>query len=179
MGVILRLVKGFLFVIAGFFVLITLISLLIPSQVVTVKSVTLHAPQEKIVAAISDLQAWKKWHPVFTEASNNIVISNPSSGKNAKAIWAQNGKTNTIEITEPFAQGIKFDVSREGEKPVHTSLAALPMQEPGTFQVEWKALTKLRWYPWEKFAGIFVTEMTGPGYEHALNQLKQYIENTP
>ncbi len=175
----MRLVKGFLFVIAGFFVLITLISLLIPSQVVTVKSVTIHAPQQKIVSLTNDLEAWRKWHPVFTDPSHKIVISQPSSGKNATAHWTQNGKNNKIIITETFEQGIKFDVGRQGEKAIQSSLAALPMQEPGTFQVEWKALTKLKWYPWEKFAGIFVSEMTGPGYEHALNELKKYIENTP
>jgi hypothetical protein len=177
MGINMRLVKGFLIVIAGFFVLITLISLLIPSKVVTVKSVTIHAPQEKIIAAISDLDNWRKWHPVFTMPGNQIVISRPSSGKNANARWQQNGKETAITITDNFAQGIKFDVSREGESAVHTSLAALPMQEPGTYQVEWKALSKLKWYPWEKFAGIFMSEMTGPGYEASLNQLKKFIEN--
>ena len=47
----MRIVKGFLIVVAGFFTLITLISLLIPSTVVTVKSVSVHASQEKILAA--------------------------------------------------------------------------------------------------------------------------------
>jgi len=50
------------------------------------------------------------------------------------------------------------------------------MQEPGTLQVEWRAITHLKWYPWEKFAGIFVSEMTGPGYQQALDALQKYIE---
>lgn len=173
----MRIVKGFLIVVAGFFTLITLISLLIPSTVVTVKSVSVHASQEKIVAAIKDLEEWKKWHPVFQQENNNIMISQPSEGVNAKATWLQNGKTNDITITNVSPQGIQFNVNRQGENPVETSLTALPVQEPNTLQVEWKAVTRLKWYPWEKFGGIFVSEMTGPGYEQALNSLKKFIEN--
>ena len=172
----MRLVKGFLIVILGFFILITLISLLIPSTVITVKSVSVHASKEKITAAIKDLNEWKKWHPLFMQ-NNAIQITSPSAGKNAKAAWEQNGKINDITITNVFPEGIQFDVTREGENSIATSLAALPVQEPNTLQVEWKAVTKLKWYPWEKFGGIFISEMTGPGYEQALASLKNYVEN--
>jgi len=172
----MRIVKGFLIVIAGFFILITLISLLIPSTVVTVKAVSIHAGQDKIAAAIKDLAEWKKWNPVFQQG-NGITISDPSYGINAKASWSQNAKQNDITITRVSPEGIQFNVSRQGENPVDTYLSVLPMQEPNTYQVEWKAVTKLKWYPWEKFGGIFVSEMTGPGYEDALNSLKKYIEN--
>lgn len=173
----MRIVKGFLVVVAGFFLLITLISLLIPSRVVTVKSVSVHASQEKIVSKIKDLEEWKKWHPVFQQEGSSIAVSKPSSGVHAKAVWKQNNKVNDITITNVFPEGIQFNVNRTGENPVQTTLAALPVQEPNTFQVEWKAVTRLKWYPWEKFGGIFVSEMTGPGYEQALNSLKKYIEN--
>ncbi|MBC7936222.1 MAG: hypothetical protein H7Y86_12805 [Rhizobacter sp.] len=173
----MRIVKGFLIVIAGFFILITLISLLIPSTVVTVKAVSIHAPQEKIVAAIKDLNEWKKWNPVFQQENNGVNISSPSSGINAKASWLQNAKQNDITITNILPQGLQFNLNRQGENPVETFLATLPMQEPNTFQVEWKAVTQLKWYPWEKFGGIFISEMTGPGYEQALNSLKKYVEN--
>lgn len=172
----MRLVKGFLIAITGFFILITLISLLIPSTVVTVKSVSVHVSQQKITTAIKDLQEWKKWHPLFIQ-NNAIQISEPSVGKNAKAQWQQNAKINDITITDVFAEGLKFNVTREGENPIQTFLTALPVQEPNTQQIEWKAVTKLKWYPWEKFGGIFISEMTGPGYEQALNSLKKYLEN--
>lgn len=171
----MKIIKGILIVIAGFFVLITLISLMMPSTVVTVKSTSVHAANDKIVAAIQNLNEWKKWHPLF-QSQAGLTISNPSSGKNAKATWIQNGKQNEIVITEVTADGIRFNVTREGENPIDSYLAALPVQEPNTLQVQWRAITKLKWYPWEKFGGIFVTEMTGPGYEQALAGLKKFIE---
>ena len=173
----MRIVKGFLIVVAGFFTLITLISLLIPSTVVTVKSVSVHASQEKILAAIKDLKQWKSWHPVFQQHVNDLSITEPSNAVNAKASWLQNGKPTDITITGTSEQGIRFNVNQKDERPVSTFLSVLPMQEPNTFQVEWRAVTRLRWYPWEKFGGIFVSEMTGPGYEQALNSLKKFIEN--
>jgi hypothetical protein len=172
----MRMIKGFLFVATGFFILITLISLLIPSRVMTTKSVTIHAPKEKISAAIKDLQAWKKWHPVFRNDSTAMTISKPSSGVGAHADWTQAGKTNNLTITGVFTEGIKISLNRPGEKPVENSILILPVEEAGTYHVEWRSLTKLKWYPWEKFAGIFVSDITGPGYEAALNQLKKYIE---
>jgi hypothetical protein len=172
----MRFVKPFLFVAIGFFILITLISLIIPSRVMTTKSVTVHAPSEKIAAAIKDLQMWRNWHPVFKADPAGIVISQPSTGVGAHADWDQAGKKNSLRITEIFPEGVKISLDRPGEKSVENSLLILPVEEAGTFHIEWRSLTKLKWYPWEKFAGIFVSDMTGPGYEAALNELKKYVE---
>ena len=90
----MRLMKGFLFVASGFFILITCISLLIPSRVMTAKTVVIHAQPKKILAAISDLQAWKQWHPVFKIDSSAVFISNPSTAVNATAVWSSSNKKN-------------------------------------------------------------------------------------
>ncbi len=172
----MRFVKPFLFVAFGFFILISLISLLIPSRVMTTKSVTIHSPKEKIGSAIKDLQRWRNWHPVFKADSAAMYISSPSNVAGAYADWEQSGKKNRITITEIFPEGIKLNLERPGEKPVENSLLILPVEEAGTYHVEWRSLTKLKWYPWEKFAGIFVSDMTGPGYEAALNELKKFVE---
>lgn len=172
----MRFVKPFLFVATGFFILITLISLIIPSKVMTTKSVTIHAPNEKIAGAIKDLQMWRHWHPVFKADSAVMLISRPSTGVGAHAEWQQAGKKNSLTITGIFPEGLKIALARPGEKVVENSLLILPMEEAGTFHVEWRSLTRLKWYPWEKFAGIFVSDMTGPGYEAALNELKKYVE---
>jgi hypothetical protein len=171
------MIKGFLFVATGFIILITLISLLIPSRVMTTKSVTIHAPKEKISPEIKNLKAWRNWHPVFRDDSAAISISNPSSGVGAHADWVQGSKKNNLTITEDFPEGIKLSLNRPGEKPVENSILILPVEEAGTYHVEWRSLTRLKWYPWEKFAGIFVSDITGPGYEAALEGLKKYIEN--
>ncbi len=172
----MRLIKAFLFVAAGLFVLITLISLLIPSRVMTVKSVTIHAPQEKIGAQIKDLQQWKNWHPVFKSSAGDMIFTQPSDTAGAYAEWGETGKRNRLTISERLPEGVHLVLSRPGETSVENSLWILPVEEAGTYHVEWRSLTKLKWYPWEKFAGIFVGDVTGPGYQAALYELKKFVE---
>ena len=172
----MRLAKGFLIAILGLFTVVTLMSLLIPSKVMTAKAVVIHAPQQAIVAALNDFNNWKKWNPLFSKDSTHIKVSAPSYGINASASWGTADKINKFTIIENFPEGIKFTLTRPDENPVENSITVLPINESGSYQVEWKALTRLKWYPWEKFAGIFVSEITGPGYEAALNALKTFAE---
>jgi hypothetical protein len=172
----MKAIKGVLFVLAGLFLMVTAISLLMPSTVTTIRGMPVHASEEKIVAEISDLKEFKKWHPVFMHDSA-AIYSEPSTGVNASVQWITGGKTNTIRITEQSPAGIKFMLIRPGENDVENILSVAPLQDSTGFQVQWQALTKLKWYPWEKFAGIFTDKMTGPGYEVALQNLKRLLEN--
>ncbi len=173
----MRLIKGFILAVAGLFIVTTLFSLLMPSSVITVRSVVIHAEAARVYAEIADLNNWKNWHPVFMQVHPPIKISSPSSGVNANAQWISNGKKNKILIAEAQPANIKMILARENEKDGinYFTISALP--ESNNVQVEWKVLTKLKWVPWEKFSGIFVDKMTGPGYEEALNNLKEFIEN--
>ena len=171
----MKMIKGVLVVFTGLFLVVTVMSLLIPSQVMTVRGIPVHASQDTIVAKISDLKQWKKWHPVFMHDST-AVYSTPSSGVNASVEWVTNKLSNKITITETSGSGIKFHLHRPGEKDIESILSVSPLQDSTGFQVEWQTLTKLKWYPWEKFAGIFTDKMTGPGYEAALENLRKEIE---
>jgi hypothetical protein len=127
---------------------------------------------------IANLKNWKNWHPVFMKEPG-VIYSEPSEGAKAFAVWTSNEKVNKILITESDASGIKFLLIRKNEKDVENILSVRPTQDSTGLQVEWKALTHLKWYPWEKFAGIFIDKMTGPGYEAALVSLQQYLEQRP
>ena len=172
-----KLAKGFLIAIAGLFTMITLVSLLMPSTVVTSKSVVINAERAKIKAVLFDFAQWKNWHPIFIRDSSSLVISNPSHGVNAAAEWGQDDKKTKLVITNTTADAVMIDMSYPGENTVQNSLTILPLEGSTDLQVEWSAVTKLKWYPWEKFSGIFVSQLTGPGYEMALDNLKTYIES--
>jgi len=175
----MRFLKGFVFAITGLFIVITLLSLLMPSKVMTVRSVVIHGTTQQVFAEIADLGNWKRWHPVFQQDSNTIEISNPSAGVNASAEWTTNGKKNKLLITEILSTQFKADLSRTGENTVANIISVTALKDSNNVQAEWRTLTKLKWYPWEKFSGIFVDKMTGPGYEAALNNLKELIEGKP
>lgn len=171
----MKMIKGFVIVLFGLFLMVTLLSLFIPSKVMTVKAVVIYAPADKIFTQIADLKNWKNWHPVFKNDSA-AVFSTPSTGVNAYAEWVTTNKTNKLLITAAAPEIIKTLLIRPGEKDVENTISIVSIKDAAGLQVEWRVFTKLKWYPWEKFAGIFIDKITGPGYETALNNLKDYLE---
>ena len=173
----MKQVKGFIIVLAGLFIMVTLVSLLIPSRVMTARSVVIHAAKNLVFSEIKDLDRWKGWHPVFMNNSNSIIITNSSTGKNAAATWTSNGRQNKFLITAVTANQIEALLLRKGENEITNIISLDHVNDSTAIQVQWRVITKLKWYPWEKFYGIFLDKITGPGYEAALNNLKNLLEN--
>jgi hypothetical protein len=173
----MRLIKGFLLALTGLFIMVTLLSLLIPSRVIVSRGVVINKTASLVFAEISDLHNWKHWQPVFKADSAKINFIENNTGKVDSCEWVSNGKKNIIHITARAENQITAMLGREGENEVTNVISILPLPDSNRVQVEWKSLTKLKWYPWEKFYGIFVEKITGPGYEDALNSLKSYAES--
>ena len=96
----MKLIKGALFVFIGLFVMITLISLLIPSKIVTARAVTVQSDSIKLFDEISDLKSWKNWHPVFKSDSTLLSFSSITNQVNSTAEWTQKGKLYKLIIVE-------------------------------------------------------------------------------
>ena len=118
----MKMIKGFLFVLIGFAVLITLVSLLMPSNVMTANTIMINASKEKVAGLLSDLNEWKSWHPLFTDKNSGIELSSPASGVNASAKWSTNGKENTLIIKESTPSGVRFSLKRTGENEIMNML---------------------------------------------------------
>ena len=173
----MKVVKGALVVFIGLFVFVTLISLLIPSRIVTTRAETVQADSIKLYSEIADLKNWKHWHPVFMQDSGKMNYSTTSTNVNDFVEWSSNNKKNRILIAEKKFPYIKVLLQRDGENDMENIIALREVQEQGNMQVQWTAITKLKWYPWEKFSGIFIEKMAGSGYEVALRSLKNYVES--
>ncbi len=172
-------IKGIIFALLGLFLVVTLFSLLMPSQVMTVRTVTIHAKPADIFRQVADLRSWKRWHPVFMQDSAAIRFSEPSHGVNAYAEWSTNNKTNKLQIKEVVAEQLKASLMRAGENDVSNIISVRALKDSNNAEAEWRVVTELKWYPWEKFSGIFIDKMSGPGYETALNNLKELVEGKP
>lgn len=175
----MRLIKGFFFAVAGLSIVVTLFSLLMPSKVMTVRSVVIHAKSDKVFSEIADLEKWKHWHPVFMQDSTSMHFSETTSGVHSFAEWTTNGKKNKLLIVEVLPGQLKATLTRPGEHEINNYITVTPLKDSNNVQAEWTVITKLKWFPWEKFSGIFIDKMTGPGYENALNNLKELIEGRP
>ena len=173
----MRLFKGFFIVLTGLFFFITILSLFIPSKLMVSRAVVINANTGKVFSEINNLQNWKHWQPVFMNDSSQINFKTDSNGISNYCEWDSKGKKNVVEITNKNNNSIAAVLKRSGENDVQNTISILPLADSNQVQAEWNVLIKLKWYPWEKFYGIFIEKISGQGYEDALNSLKNYVEN--
>jgi hypothetical protein len=174
----MRLIKGFLIGFIGLFIVITLLSLLLPSEVKVSRAVVINTTTGKVYAQIADFKNWKNWQPIFENDSAVIAFSN-STNKLPFCDITYKERQIHLSMTAMDTASIKFLLQSKGEDKISNEIDITPVGVNNGIQVEWKALTHLRWYPWEKFYGIFIDRITGNGYEESLNNLKKFIEAQP
>ncbi len=173
----MRFIKAFLFGIAGLFIIITLLSLLISGNVKVSRVTLINSTGVKdIYAQVIDLKHWQNWHPMFKPGLAAITYSGNTLGKNAFCEINYHKKITHLVITAADTTAIHFTLQSNGENDVYNTIILTPVPAQQSVQTEWRAITKLHWYPWEKFYAIFLDKLTGPGYETALNSLKEYTE---
>ncbi len=167
----MRVLKGFLFVIGGLFLLMTCISLLMPSTVVVNRAVTVPGEPAEALKIIQNLESWKHWHPWLREGKSQTGIAN---GK-AYLQWESGGRSFSLRELSKYPEGIRLEFIRAGKRESFFDLTVYKVGLQS--QVEWRAVSKISWLPWEKFGALFLNDLTGPEYEKALECLKQFLQN--
>lgn len=169
----LGLVKAFFIVLFFLALIVTLFSLIIPSRVVISRSKEIEGSSDSVMATIKNLNTWQNWFPAI--AANKEKLT--SIGNTESTItWMYNGRPLKIEVKESQPNAIKFSYEDSNNPEVENIISCFPVEnKPNTSNVEWTAVTKLKWYPWEKFSGLFFEKVTGPGYEYGLAELDKFI----
>ena len=145
-------IKGILFVMVMLFLFITIISLFIPSKISSASAVVINVPQEEIFTFINTSKGWEGWNPT--------VAKSP------------------IKITQVIKYSVSFTSSTFKKEDTENQLSIMPLVENQFgHQVQWRSSTKLKWYPWEKFRGLFLEKMIGESYKAALDSLKKKLEH--
>jgi len=169
-------VKAFLAGLIGLFIVITLLSLLLPSKIKVSRAVVINASHDKILSQLNDLKNWKNWEPMFGSDSVSIHFSEPSNQAGSVADITYKEKQAHVTITAIDSSSVKFLLQAKGENDIENEISVTTLDNNKGELVEWKSLTKLHWYPWDKLYGIFIDRLIGPNYEDALNHLKSFIE---
>jgi hypothetical protein len=155
----------------------TLLSLLIPSKIKVSRTVLINnTDKARVFEQVATLPNWKNWHPIFKTGDAKIIFSPPAINTASYAEIVYGTKSARIIITQADSNLIKFTLQSPGETDIENEIVVLAIPAQPNVQVEWLALNKLKWYPWEKFYAIFIDKLTGPGYEQALTGLKGYLE---
>lgn len=169
----LRLAKGFFIVLFFLAASITLLSLIIPGRVVVTKSAEILASPAVVIDSLQQLNTWVRWFPVLEAYKENI--SNLSVSEKFIS-WMHNGIASDVEILEQQTNAIRFLYRSSCNPVVENMITCFPIDnKPNASNVEWTAVTKLKWYPWEKFSGLFIERITGSSYEYGLTQLNKLM----
>ncbi len=106
----MKMIKAVFFVFVGLTIMITLISLLIPSRIVTASAVSVQADSTKLFSEVSELKNWRHWHPAFKNDSSILNFTSSKNELNDIATWEQNGKAYQMVVTEKKYPLVKINI---------------------------------------------------------------------
>lgn len=170
----MRFIKQVIIGVAAFSIILFLLSLLLSPRISVSKSILLSAPKEKIVAHLMDIKDWKHWNPLLQDSS--LAYSYPS----ASAVkWeTAKGKINAIELRQYAPDSIQLKVSTNNIPSFNSGFTIVSNTEgPAVVKLEWWIIEDLKWYPWEKFYGLFSESFRESYLENTLQAFKRYIES--
>ena|SRR6185312_11362422 len=170
----MRLLKQVFIGIVGIALVLLFISLLLSSHIRVSKSVMVSADKDSVMQHLMRLPEWKNWNPLLQDSSLTY-----SFAQNNQVQWKTNdGKTNSI-ILERFATDSINAVIATDNKAAFSSGFSVVHNTDGTklTKVEWWISEDLRWYPWEKFYGLFSESLKETYLENSLQAFKRYVEN--
>jgi hypothetical protein len=169
----MRLLKPLLLGLAGLFIVIFLISSLLPNHVMTSKWVRVHASKDSILDEVRNLQGWQEWNGLLMGATDVHVSDSTMS-------WISSGsdKRNTVTIKGSTSMGLSTEISLHEGNPFSSGFS-IEKRDPSmdSVQVVWFIVEELKWYPWEKFYGIMAADVKGPLMQQSLNRLKIKLQS--
>lgn len=174
----MRLIKMFSIVLVGMFAVITIIGLLIPSSAKVSRGIIVNADSSNVYKEISDVNNWNQWLPWITADSGavvqtSVVTNAPGAYFKWKGVKLNSAGTLTIQSIKPNEILLLHEI-----KDMNTSEGGLRIRSisSNTTEVLWYMEYKLKWYPWERFFGIFIDKIIGSAFEQGLEQFRSYTE---
>jgi hypothetical protein len=152
------------------FMVVTAISLLMPSMVVVSRAININAPADSVYTNLNDLSRWKYW--LKDSVAANATITTNTAGRSA-SLRLDN---TTISITETSPKKINtiWQVGKAEQLPAVFEI--ITYDSSSTLTLHWEFTQKVKWYPWEKFAAITSDKTLGSFMEGSMENLKKYVE---
>ena len=164
----MRLIKLAILSFLILFILVTVISLFIPSNIRISKATNLPADDTVAYTNINNLSKWRNWHPALKGLSENEIQKVSGS-----SIYVRG---TTIGISQRKNDEIVTEMVTNNGRPIVSGFKTI--RHPGdSSTLQWYMDFKLRWYPWEKFRSLFYENIYGAQMEQGLNNLKELSRN--
>ena len=167
----MRLFKLFIISIISFFLLITGISLLIPSHVRISRATNILASPDAIWQQVDDMRTWQNWNPFFLDISGE-KISYGDTVNGMPRLMKVDGTTIQWKESRPDERIVVMQTDR---RSILNGWKCISHTITDSTTVQWYMDFHLRWYPWEKFASLLFDQSYGPKMEQGLMNMKKIL----
>ncbi len=161
----MRFVKLGIISIVILFIVITLLSLLLPSQVRISRAIDINGKKERISAYLSDLNTWAEWNTFISDSSMVFTDSSSVLQMHALRIKLISSSLDSVRTEWLPAKAKKF----QGNFDL--------IQTENITTVQWYFDFHLEWYPWQKFQSIIFDKQMGPSMEASLLRFRDIIQS--
>lgn len=153
-----------------FGLLITGISLFIPSHVVISKAINIGVSREHIDSQLINIEKWKQWYPGF-----DTLPLKPTRQTDGR--WTAAAINNiAIQLTNQTDSMVTAEFSSNGKRPIINNWRMVTYGHTDSVTVQWSMNFKMKWYPWEKFSSLILESRYAPQMEKGLANLKVLLE---
>jgi hypothetical protein len=142
-----------------FFLLLTAISLLVPSHVRISKAINIGADKTSIFSQIRDTAQWSSWHPGFKQTPQQLLPQKP-----------------VVTTTVQNDSLIIMNLNSGDKKTMVNGWQLYNYASTDSLTLQWYMDFHLEWYPWQKFGSLFFEDTYGKMMEQGLSNLKQLSE---
>ena len=150
------------------FLLLCAFSLFIPSHVQISKAITIRSLPDSLWRLVDDFKSWGQWNTLFPGLSMEEPAYSDSGMKTENAIVKWKSREPGLHVAV---------IQRKNNRPIISGWKVVNIGAEDSITVQWYIDINLRWYPWEKFAGMLYEKSYGEKLMQGLIQLKDMLEN--
>jgi len=155
------------------FLVITGISLLIPSHVRISRAANIRASADEIWFQVDDMRNWKEWNPFFSKVPASEIHYTDAKGDKPASTKIDG---TLIQLKEKRPDERIYVMNTKGRKTVINGWKFINNSVGDSSTLQWYIDFNLRWYPWEKFASLLFERSYGVRIEEGLRNIKKTVE---
>jgi len=165
----MRILKLIIISIVSLLLIITIISLFIPSNIRIARAVHINSSKETVMEQLTNPIKWKNWYPDADSAKFFYA------GGTIKGLVLDEEKDRFLTISKIKNDEVVAQYHLPNKKII-TGWQVTPSLDTNSVTVQWYMDFHLHWYPWEKFSSFVFERVYNPQLEKGLNNLKNLLE---
>jgi effector-binding domain-containing protein len=174
----MKTVKKILLWILGVIVVLVLGAYLLPKTYKVERSIYIKANSKVIYELASNFSKWHLWVHWTKEIDSTVIFELAGTNGQPGASWKWDGEIlgNGIMTATEFQPGklVTYDLAFDQGK--YQSKGQIILEEGDSCKVTWIDEGDLGYNPMNRYMGLFMGKMMGPGFEKGLLKLKRVAE---